>query len=426
MTNGLKKLTAALSVVLLSLLIVACPGAGAGDGAGSDDGTGDGDGTGSEPRPELKESVSEIATGSTDSYPDYFAGLGSDLYFNADDGTGPELWKFDGTSATRVTDRWGSSDYGPDWLIEYNGALYFEAEDSSGDYKLFEYSGGTVTQLSAESEDGFSYPAVYGTKLFFAAYGGNGRELFSYDGTEVVEEADINSGVGSSSPSYLYVQGDTLYFNAENGGYGEELWRYTESGGAEIEAYLANPTNLLPRSLTSFDDTLYFAAAGTDTSGSDYELWFLDPSIAQANAKAQLVEEVYASGDGEVDNLVEYGGELYFTGYEGFSGATNFIYRYDGTSNSKLDGIVTSDGSAYRPDYLTVYDGKLYFTAENSSNGDELWRYNGTEAELVWDINPGADSSSPYSLYVHGEKLFFGADDGSNGFELHYYQSPKS
>ena len=430
MTNGLKKLTTALAVVLLSSLIVACSGAGAGGGVGSDDGTGDGGGT--EPRPEEKEAVSEIYPGSTSSDPDYFASFNGDLYFNAtDDTAGYELWKYDGSSVSRVADIWNGDSSDPDSLIVYDGVLHFEAENTgSSGRTLFTYNGSSVSTVDTGFEF-FRDPAVFDNKLYFQgnANDGFGTELISYDGTTVTRETNINTS-GSSFPQDLYSTDTALYFYAENGSYGAELWQYTESNGAEVAAYIAGnnaSTDLLPRSLMAYDDTLYFAGA-YDTSSTlfDYELWFLDPSIAQANAKAQLVEEVYASGDGKVDNLVEYGGELYFTGWEGTSANPSYIYRYDGTSISKLDEIITSDGSAYRPDYLTVYDGELYFTAENSANGDELWRYDGTEAELVWDINPGVDSSFPYSLYVHGEKLFFGADDGSNGYELFYYQSPKS
>jgi ELWxxDGT repeat protein len=407
------------------MLVIACPGAGAG-GSGGDDGTDDGGGTSSEPRPEVKESVSEIYPGSTGSDPDYFAGFNGELYFNAtDDTTGYELWKYDGSSASRVADISSGDSSDPDSLIVYDGALYFEAEDGTTGRTLFRYNGSTVTAVD-DSFSNFRDPAVFNDKLFFQgnANDGTGSELISYDGTTVTQEANINT-TGSSFPQDLFARDTTLYFYAENGSYGAELWKYTESGGAEIEAYRANPTDLLPRSLTWFDGTLYFGAAGTDTSGTDFELWYRDSEISNPSSRAQLVEEVYASGEGNVNELVVFEGNLYFTGYEGYSFGTNFIYRSDGSTVTRLDNIVTSDGTQYRPDYLTVYDGALYFSATHPDSGDELWRYDGTDAELVWDINEGSDSSHPYSLYVHDQKLFFGADDGSRGYELFYYQSPE-
>ena len=36
---------------------------------------------------------------------------------------------------------------------------------------------------------------------------------------------DINSGSGSSSPYYLTAVGNTLYFRADDGTNGDELWK---------------------------------------------------------------------------------------------------------------------------------------------------------------------------------------------------------
>ena len=51
-------------------------------------------------------------------------------FFAADDGiTGHELWKYDGTTVTRVADIYpGAADSNPDWLTVFSGTLYFSAE----------------------------------------------------------------------------------------------------------------------------------------------------------------------------------------------------------------------------------------------------------------------------------------------------------
>ena len=38
---------------------------------------------------------------------------------------------------------------------------------------------------------------------------------------------------------------------------------------------------------------------------------------------------------------------------------------------------------------------------------------------MVKDINSGSGSSSPYSLTAIGNTLYFTANDGTNGFELY-------
>lgn len=62
----------------------------------------------------------------------------------------------------------------------------------------------------------------------------------------------------------------------------------------------------------------------------------------------------------------------------------------------------------------------VFFVANTSANGVELWRTDGTPGgtALVRDINQGTGSSSPRFLTNVNGTLFFAADDGQTGFEL--------
>ncbi|MDX1488869.1 MAG: hypothetical protein R3268_11750, partial [Acidiferrobacterales bacterium] len=63
-----------------------------------------------------------------------------------------------------------------------------------------------------------------------------------------------------------------------------------------------------------------------------------------------------------------------------------------------------------------------YFSASdgNGVNGRELWMSDGTNAGtvLVKDIRSGGGSSNPANLTVFNGALYFSADDGVNGREL--------
>jgi ELWxxDGT repeat protein len=69
---------------------------------------------------------------------------------------------------------------------------------------------------------------------------------------------------------------------------------------------------------------------------------------------------------------------------------------------------------------VTVFDGRLYFEANDGSTGEELWRTDGTPAgtSQVADIKPGPGNSFPGQFAVLGKSLLFAADDGVHGYEL--------
>lgn len=74
------------------------------------------------------------------------------------------------------------------------------------------------------------------------------------------------------------------------------------------------------------------------------------------------------------------------------------------------------------PVSLTALNGRLYFQANDGTNGEELWEYDpASRASLLAEIVPGSGGSNLYPMTVLNGKLFFGANDDIHGRELWTY-----
>ena len=90
---------------------------------------------------------------------------------------------------------------------------------------------------------------------------------------------DIRTGSGGSFPGYLTVVGDSLFFNANDGINGYELWKSdgTTEGTVLVKDINSGTGSSYPRYLTAVGDALFFSA---NDGINGYELWALDVSEA--------------------------------------------------------------------------------------------------------------------------------------------------
>ncbi len=264
-----------------------------------------------------------------------------------------------------------------------------------------------------------SYPGsltALGNTLFFSANEGvNGRELWKSDGTAagtvLVKDINLTNPFGSS-PSNLTAVGSTLYFTADEGVNGRELWKSDGTAAGTVLVRDIFPGNLgpSPSNLTAVGSTLFFTA---DDGVNGYELWRSDGTAAGT----VLVKDIFPGLSGpSPSNLTAVGSTLFFTASDDNDGFE--LWKSDGTAAGTV--LVKN----IRPYNLTVLGNTLFFTAFDSVNGFELWKSDGTAAGtvLVKDINPGSLGSVGFSTQrtVVGNTLtlFFTANDGVNGTEL--------
>ena len=381
------------------------------------------------------------------------------LYFTADDvENGRELWVSDGTSSGTqlVLDiNPGDNDYysyyfAPTNLIDFNNKLYFTADDGENGRELWVSDGtaeGTqlLVDIRAGSNDyGYNYGSYLGYftefdgKLYFSANDGkNGLELWVSDGTAEGTQllVDINPGNSGSNPVGFTEFEGKLYFTANDGKNGQELW--ISDGTAEGTQLVSDinsnvrvnryPDSSDSRNLTEFNDKLFFTA---DDGENGNELWVSDGT---AEGTQLLVDINPGSNDSNnsygsnARDFTEFEGKLYFSANDGENG--DELWVSDGTAEGTQlvsDINPSSNGSDYsygfNPVGFTEFEGKLYFSADDGENGRELWVTDGTAegTQLVSDINPNSENpdSSPRDFTEFENKLYFSADDGENGNEL--------
>ena len=187
--------------------------------------------------------VRDICRGAFGSYLYAPARFHHSLFFAADDGAGSyQLWRSDGSRRGTKLVKAINAPYGSypglhSGLEQAGGLLFFGAKRSVPDGTELWRSNGTArgTKLVKEINPGRFDEAnprwltnVRGTLLFVAGDGSraHGTELWKSDGTASGTKlvADLNPGEESSAPRYLKLAGGRLFFWANDGLHGFELW----------------------------------------------------------------------------------------------------------------------------------------------------------------------------------------------------------
>src|SRR5262249_26350665 len=176
------------------------------------------------------------------------------------------------------------------------------------------------------------------------------------------------------------------------------------------------PLGSNPYYLTPVGGTLFFTA-NDGTHGR--ELWKTDGTAAGTTLVKDINPDTNPFGPSP-NNLAAVGGTRFFAANDGVDGRE--LGRSDGTAAGTFMVKDINPGSSYGfplgsyPSYLTDVGGTLFFAA-NDSTGRELWKSDGTEAGTVL-VAPGSGASLPSHLTAAGGTLFFSAFDPVHGTEL--------
>ena len=381
----------------------------------------------------------DIRIGSGSSNVREVATVPTGMFFQAQDGlSGAELWFTDGTETgtALVKDiQAGEASSYPQGLTVMDGRVFFSAHDGVHGQELWVSDRSEVgTEMVCDIRVGTnsSYPTkpvIWQNRLYFwAGDDMHGRELWSSDGTaagsSLIKDIALGSALSHCDSDAIVAVGDTLLFFANDGVTGCDLWR---SDGTEAGTYLVK--DIAPgasagscRWLTSFGDRVIFCAY-EEPNGS--EPWISDGTEAGTVLLKDIAAGTASStGYEESSIFAPCGDRVFFTAHDGVHGRELWI-----TSGREEDTNLVRDIASGSVSGVSSYsasalfagpDDRVYFSANDSINGVELWVSDGTEVGtyLVRDIRPGPASSYPRYMVSEGDLVFFRADDGENGSQL--------
>lgn len=371
--------------------------------------------------------------GLNSSYPGGFINMAGYTYFSAKGPEGAELWKTNATQGGTVLVkdiRTGPASSVPTAFIEMNGVVFFIANDGIYGNELWKSDGtaeGTVLvkDINPGSADGVNYCSYCGgkafivmnNKLYFQANNGiNGQELWETDGTEAgtKQVKDINPGTNGSYPVWFASLNGKLFFSAQTSSTGGELWATdgTSAGTYLVKDLATGPGHANISNIVPLGNLILFSASGTT---GDIELYKSDGT----ETGTQLVKNISASSSSYPQTFMAYNGAVYFYCNDGVAGTE--LWKSDGTEMGTVmvkDIVLGSGGLS--PSGSFAIKGDLFFTIYTPTYGQELWKTDGTDAgtALVKDINPGTTGANiSYLTNVNGT-LYFTAEAPSTGYEL--------
>ena len=409
--------------------------------------------------------------------PTNFIQLGTNIYFEADDGfNGSELYKYDLiTETAEIVANIRPYEEGNNIteLVTFDGKVYFNAYDGVGvkPYLYVHNPADNSTQRVIDSNnDDVRDPSVlivFDNKLFFSADDPEfGYELMSYDPTinliEVV--ADLNDN-GDTYIREMEIASGQLWLSADNDQSDSYLWRHDPSSGTTENIFYTSPDGFLPpiNSLHHFDNKLFFSffisgegnelgaydiasneiidlpeiypGAGSSAPQSYFnhngKMYFTARSVSigreirvydPLTETISLLADIHPDDDANPGLIHELNGTLYLTA--SINDTDRHIFSYDPNTEMLTQGpALNNNGINSGLNVEIIADGVLFLSGEHPSTARELYAYTpgNSEINLAADINVTTIGSDPYGFTEYNGKLYFGADEINSGREIWVY-----
>ena len=259
----------------------------------------------------------------------------------------------------------------------------------SWNHRFAESITGVADSFSSACEQRIDYEDWF---IFTAITPSNGCEPFISDGTAEGTSIlkDINLA-GESLPGYsagFTVWQGLLWFDADDGINGRELW-YSDgtSEGTKMAADIcpgncdSNPSNLY-----GYGESIWFSA---DDGINGSELWSLDSENKMPTLRADICTGICSSEPG-ANGWAELNGDLFLTANDG--GGTE-VWTYSDSLRMVSDFGEGIDAGAGQVTGLVVFEGRVWFDADDQQSGREMWHSDGNDVSMLDDMSGDSSSS---------------------------------
>lgn len=384
--------------------------------------------------------VRDITGSAGSSNPDNFVVADGKLLFAANSFTGGtdnrELFVSDGSSAgtLMLADLIpGAASSSPAKMIAYDDKAYFIITDSTTGTVLYRpwVSDGTVLgtfPLLPVPVTSNGYTMVFNSNdspdnifvfcndfVYFRARKDNSvndHVIFKTDGTLAGTQVAVDLPNTTSTPNILngpVVFRDSLYFSGtSNGSSAESLYR---NAGTPVSTVLIK-SNLSLHAMYGhavYDQHLFFCGSSS-SNGHGPELWVTDGS---SSGTLELTDLRTDAGIGSSPgSFTLLNGKLFFIANTSGTGVE--LYMIDSTAAGLPPAQVSAISFTpfvYQDNYLLPFNGKLYFTGQDFLNGTEVWVTDGTlgGTGILADLNPGTGNADPQGYIVYCNRIYFSA-----------------